>query len=817
LSATATRRAGRNIPATTRRNVNDRGHPFRVKDQTNVDIKRTGTFRLPDSMRERAGVGLDASANVLSGMATPAAILDCHGIVLHVNAALAELFGAPADRIAREPLLGWIRRPNEREAFGREFLNLRQRAAGHAFVRELDFKVQRGPVGQMQTRRSVRVCKLEDGRVLLTCERALAGDPEAELGRAVSRSLDALDQGVLLVGGDGLIVHANPAARALIGDELLGRGFLELVEPRAVEVIGRGLELARAGSWRGDVDLLRLDGEPLPVELALAGGSGVGAPVVVFMRNLGERRRQEFEERLLAQIDRALISSAEPRDALIAAVQALVRGLAADRGVIIMHHAGVWRRWEATPDSEPKFASLGADARPPQNWTRDRGVVCEVSKSAAAEIFYGAGRSDCVWARVALRAPGGVVGYLLIARNQRFVWSDHEQALIAQIASQLALGLANGLLTLETRALVAYQARVLDQTAVLLNSVDAQGHVVTWNRASEQLVGMSADEAKGRAFGIEVARAVDPARWQRLWSTLLREGLVTSELMIRNVRGDEVPIHFEGRLLRDGNEVLGAVFVGLDLRMRRSLEAQVLQSQKLAAVGLMAAGIAHEINNPLTGVVGYSKLLLERDLAPDVRQKVERIATSGERCRKIVEGVLLFSRKHGKTERAQLDLAGLIDRVVRIGEYQWKMHNVRILREIEPDVSVMADGDQIEQVLLNLLSNAVDAMPQGGNVQISLARKDRNAVLSVTDEGRGIPDEIRAHIFDPFFSTKDIGKGTGLGLSISYGIVRDHGGDILVDSKLRRGTTFHVILPIDGAPPVDGDEPVIPSTGTTKS
>jgi signal transduction histidine kinase len=153
-----------------------------------------------------------------------------------------------------------------------------------------------------------------------------------------------------------------------------------------------------------------------------------------------------------------------------------------------------------------------------------------------------------------------------------------------------------------------------------------------------------------------------------------------------------------------------------------------------------------------------------------------------------------------------VDLGSLVDRVVRIGEYQWKMHNVRIMREPErlsaalaAPLTVMADSDQLEQVLLNLLSNAVDAMPRGGTVRISLAAEPDDAVsFAVSDEGLGIPEEIRDSIFDPFFSTKEIGKGTGLGLSISYGIVRDHGGDILLESQAGRGTTFRVILPRDG-------------------
>jgi len=239
--------------------------------------------------------------------------------------------------------------------------------------------------------------------------------------------------------------------------------------------------------------------------------------------------------------------------------------------------------------------------------------------------------------------------------------------------------------------------------------------------------------------------------------------------------------------------------VGLDLRERRGLERQVLRSQKLAAVGLLAAGIAHEINNPLSGVVGYSKLLLEGSLSVRVREKVEKIAQSGERCRKIVEGVLLFSRQQDGGERRQVDLRDLLDRVLSIGEYQWRMHNIRIIRELDESVEILADPDQIEQVMLNLLSNAADAMPRGGTVHVALERTpEGGGRLTVADEGHGIPEEIQARIFDPFFSTKEIGKGTGLGLAISYGIVQDHGGDIVVQSSPAHGATFTVTFPASG-------------------
>ena len=761
-----------------------------------MDVKRTSSFKFTGEIARPATEDERPHAQVLRGLVIPSVVLDSSGIVLAANRSMAELLRMDRPQIEGEPLLMWIRRPNEREAFGREFLGLRKRAKGQAFTRDLELAPALGPA----TRCRVRAAKLDKDEVLVTCERSQVADAETELGRAVTRALDGLDQGVMLVDGEGRIVHANPAAQDLLGDAIVGRGLLELAEPAFLDQLGRGLALARDGSWIGELDLKRLDGETVPVELSLAAGSGEGAPAVVLCRDLREIRRRAFEVQITAQVDRALVSSAEPREAIGAALQALGTGLGALRVIVLTRFGGAWERWETAPDSSSRFFTLPANVGPPARWARDVGLQpldadsLESEREGSLSQLIGELHPAADAIRITLRATGGVVGHLICTYDRRSPWAEADLGLVAQLAPQLAMGLANGLLMLETRALAAYQSRVLDQTAVLLDSLDAEGRVVTWNRASERLLGMSTDAAKGRLFGVEVARAKDVDHWREMWDTLLSEGVMARE----------IPFHLEGRVLRDGSEIRGAVLVGLDLRIRRALEKQVLQSQKMAAVGLLAAGIAHEINNPLSGVVGYSKLLLERELEPGIREKVERIAQSGERCRKIVEGVLLFSRSQQGGVRTEVDVADLVDRVVRIGEYQWKMHNVRILREPEQlpaPLRVMADADQIEQVLLNLLSNAVDAMPRGGTVRIALASEGDDAVsFSVSDEGMGIPEEIRDSIFDPFFSTKEIGKGTGLGLSISYGIVRDHGGDILLESHPGRGTTFRVILPCDGKP-----------------
>ncbi len=742
---------------------------------------------------------------------TATALLDRSGLVAACNRAFVELVQVPAREVVGEPFLGWLARANQREGFGRAFMGLRDKDPGRGFVLDVGLVPRLGP----RVDCVVRTHRLSDGHVTVTCHPASAKavSPEAELGLAVTRSLDALDQGMLLVDLDSKIVHANPAALELLGDGIAGRSFLELADPDSVSQLTRALTVARAGSWQGEVELRRLDGEPLPVELSLAAGTG---PAVVLLRDIRERRRRAFEERLVAQVDRCLVSSPDPRGSVLAACAALGGGLGCEQIVVLVRVGGAWVRWPWQDGGVPGSVPL-AQVEPPTDWEQSESIEPIDPADPAIRRCFGLLDPQRAAFRVPLQAPSRVVGHLLLVQGRQ-PWDTRDVALIGVLAGQIALGLANGLLTIETRELAAYQAMVLDQTTVLLNTVDAEGRVVTWNRASEQTLGVPGDQALGRRLGHDVAAAADPTHWDALWDTLLREGVVAREVTLLGEPSlppdaREIPLYVEARLLRNGEEIRGAVIVGLDLRERRGLERQVLRSQKLAAVGLLAAGIAHEINNPLSGVVGYSKLLLERPLADGIREKVEKIAQSGERCRKIVEGVLLFSRQQDAGERRRVDLRGLLDRVLSIGEYQWRMHNIRIIREQDESVEIHADADQIEQVMLNLLSNAADAMPRGGTVHVALARtSDGGGRLTIADQGHGIPEDIQARIFDPFFSTKEIGKGTGLGLAISYGIVQDHGGDIVVRSSPGHGATFTVTLPAAGKTDAPSSESSAAST-----
>jgi len=226
---------------------------------------------------------------------------------------------------------------------------------------------------------------------------------------------------------------------------------------------------------------------------------------------------------------------------------------------------------------------------------------------------------------------------------------------------------------------------------------------------------------------------------------------------------------------------------------------QLIRAGKMAAIGELAAGVAHEINNPLTGVLTFSSLMLKKtDENHPWKKDLENIVQQTTRCRNIVKGLLDFARQR-KPDKREWDIHLLIDNTLTLVEKQAPFQNIKIEKQFKTGIPMLfVDGDQIQQVFMNILLNAADAMGgRGGYLTIKTDSRDGLAVVSFTDTGCGISKEHLPKLFDPFFTTKETGKGTGLGLAISYGIVQSHGGDIEVESQVGKGSTFRIKLPVE--------------------
>jgi signal transduction histidine kinase len=245
----------------------------------------------------------------------------------------------------------------------------------------------------------------------------------------------------------------------------------------------------------------------------------------------------------------------------------------------------------------------------------------------------------------------------------------------------------------------------------------------------------------------------------------------------------------------------------------RTTQAQLIQREKLSAIGEFVAGVTHELNNPLTGLIGFAELL--QQTSPDERHQryVTRIVSSAQRCHKIVQNLLSFARQH-PPERKLVQMNDLIESALDILRYEMRTSNIEVITELDPNLpKTMADPHQMQQVFVNLINNARQAMEESkgrGVLSIRSAVKTDCLHLEFKDDGPGISEEGMKKIFQPFFTTKPVGKGTGLGLSLSYGLIREHGGNISVESKPGLGATFTIDLPITASSPTLLESSVTP-------
>lgn len=316
----------------------------------------------------------------------------------------------------------------------------------------------------------------------------------------------------------------------------------------------------------------------------------------------------------------------------------------------------------------------------------------------------------------------------------------------------------------------------------------------------ETLLAPASFETVRRAFAEELPLAESPTR------DPARSRVLEVEIVRKD--GTAVPVEARVNFLRDaGGKPTGLIAVLRDITERKKaeekrklLELQAQAASRLASIGEMAAGIAHEINNPLTGVIGYAQLLLSRpDVPPDIKADLTVINDCAQRVADIVRRLLTFARQT-KPERKLVDVNMLVQSTLTLRAYSLKMNNIAVTTHLDPRLpATVADPGQIQQVLFNLIANAETEMRLAhgkGNLTITTERVDNTIRIAVKDDGPGIAPEIMGRIFDPFFTTREAGQGTGLGLSICYGIVTEHNGRIYAESKPGEGATFIVELPV---------------------
>jgi PAS domain S-box-containing protein len=407
-----------------------------------------------------------------------------------------------------------------------------------------------------------------------------------------------------------------------------------------------------------------------------------------------------------------------------------------------------------------------------------------------------------------------VLGALILRARNKHAFRDDALRFCQVVAGASANALKNALLfediKLEsTRNQVSTEKlrRVLDCTPDLILATDTEQLVIESNRGAEDLLDMQAAKLQGRSLwellGSELQLPVDK---NEIWEF--------EDVSLEGVSGDGVHLHLVSGPLKDGDgEYTGRVWIGRDITKLRRVEKSLAQAERLSSMGEIVAGVAHELNNPLSGVVGYAELL--RMNATDKKQvrDLDRIVESAMRCQKIVLKLLGFSRKH-RSEKKYQSVNDCIRKVLDLKVYHLRSSRVNPVLELAPDLPcTLFDFHQLEQVVLNLLNNAeqsITSIKREGQVTLRSGVRDGRIFIEVEDTGPGVPESIRERVFDPFFTTKAVGMGTGLGLSVSYGLIEEHGGRLeLSDASSGEGALFTIWLPlIDGQLSVE--EPAAP-------
>jgi PAS domain S-box-containing protein len=599
--------------------------------------------------------------------------------------------------------------------------------------------------------------------------------------------VDTTSDAIVITDTQRRIAFANPAAQVLFGhpvSKLVGTAVADLTPPEAREAVAAFESAAFAGQpQRYETVVLCANGERRTVSVstaALRDGDEVTG-VVASLRDVTTERR---------------------------ARDAVARSEARYRNLVETATDSIY-----TMDAEGAFTSVNH-------------ATCEVTGYAREELLGRCGRwlldvDDYAVAKRHLHDA-------LTGRARRYECHifrrDGERRLISVTNTPIyqgtsvvgVLGIARDITADRQRdeALQRSEARyerLVETAPDAIFTLDAAGHFTSVNRTLERTIGRPRAELVGLHFGAVLDERQRPVA-ERLFQATLEGRRERAEIRFHvadgNIRTGSVittPIIEDGR-------ITGGLGIVRDVTEERLLAEQLLQREKLAAVGQLVSGVAHELNNPLAGIMAFAQLLeAAPELPEDQREAVQTIHKEARRAAKIVSNLLLFARQR-QPERTSTDLNRVMLDTLALRRYVLSTQQVEVVTDLDPALpTVWADPFQLQQVILNLLTNAEHALkgaPGSKRITLRTRRVGERLVASVADTGAGIPPDKIDQIFNPFFTTKDVGEGTGLGLSISDGIVRQHGGHIAVHSVPGEGATFAMDLPVTMPPsPTGGMEP----------
>lgn len=343
---------------------------------------------------------------------------------------------------------------------------------------------------------------------------------------------------------------------------------------------------------------------------------------------------------------------------------------------------------------------------------------------------------------------------------------------------------------------------IIEHSAEAIISLDNNSIITSWNRGAEDIFGWNREEIIGKPITkIVPDELIEKKELECIEAGMQYKGSVQNyETERLSKSGERILVNLtESYIRNEDDEIIGRSQILRDLTDVKMREEQIQQSERLATVGHMAAGVAHEVGNPLTAISSLVQVCQRKTNDEFLQDQLKKVREHIQRINKIVRDLVDFSRP-SSMQKEQVQVNEIVNSAVGLLEHDARCRDVNFVRNLADDLpAISCVPDQIHQVLVNLLLNAVDAMEEEPNprITISTAKKDNHISLTVADIGKGIKEEHQSRIFEPFFTTKEVGSGTGLGLAVSHGIINKMGGNIRVESEYGEGTTFFITLPIE--------------------
>ncbi len=439
-------------------------------------------------------------------------------------------------------------------------------------------------------------------------------------------------------------------------------------------------------------------------------------------------------------------------------------------------------------------------------------VVPDITEESAMDtrVIFAEGIRSLV--ATPLTTENKIVGILYVDDYKPRIFTKRDISILELLATQATIAIKKAKIreqlqqnNQKLKQTMDYLQNVLDNSADMIITTDIENNVVEFNKGAQEILGYTQNESVGKPL---CGFFANPVHCNQLLEKIKQEGKISNqETQFATKENKIIDISITLSQLKDtSGNMIGTVGISRDITEFKRTQAQLVQAGKLAGIGQLAAGIAHEINNPLSGVLGYAKRLMKKAEDEEIKKtpgfesfqrEMKLIVDSALRCKKIIDGLLKFSRTSDTVSMA-VNINEVIDEALILFGNQLSSQNIELNKILSPNIpTIRANHTQIQQVFTDIIINAIQAMPNGGVLTIATRPVNSSAVeIEFTDTGEGISKENLPKIFEPFFTTREPGKGTGLGLYMIYRILQGHHGHIDVKSEIGKGATFVITLPV---------------------